>query len=66
MLAYISETSTYVIYSKLIRLGCPVTLVEEHRDTLGHGTTGLVSWQGAVALTCWATESEIFNQKVIF
>ena len=48
----------------LIILGCPVTLVEENRDLLGNGTTGLVSWQGAVALTCWATESQIFNQKV--
>lgn len=50
----------------LIILGCPVTLVEEHRDMLGHGTTGLVSWQGAVALTWWATESHIFNQEVYF
>lgn len=47
-------------------LGCPITLIEENRDRMGHGTTGLISWQGAVALALWATESELFNQKVTF
>ena len=45
--------------------GYPVTLVEENRNALSHDTTGLVSWQGAFALTAWATESEIFTQKVM-
>ena len=48
----------------LLILGCPVTLIEENRDRMMNGTTGLISWQGAVALALWATESEIFNEKV--
>ena len=51
--------------SRNILSGYPVTLVEENRNTLSHDTTGLVSWQGAFALTAWATESEIFTQKVM-
>ena len=39
-------------------------MLEENRDKISHGTTGLVSWQAAVALTMWATESQIFNQPV--
>lgn len=31
-----------------------VTLLEENRDPLSQGTTGLVSWQGALALAAWA------------
>ena len=49
---------------KSLILGCPVTLIEENRDRMMNGTTGLISWQGAVALALWATESEIFNEKV--
>ena len=30
-----------------------VTLLEEHRDIIGHGTTGLTSWQGALFLADW-------------
>ena len=31
-----------------------VTLLEENRDIIGHGTTGLTSWQGALFLSDWA------------
>ena len=34
--------------------GTLVTLLEENRDPLGQGTTGLISWQGAVMLQAWA------------
>ena len=34
--------------------GILVTLLEENRDPLGQGTTGLISWQGAVMLQAWA------------
>ena len=30
-----------------------VTLLEENRDIIGHGTTGLTSWQGALYLADW-------------
>ena len=30
-----------------------VTLLEENRDIIGHGTTGLTSWQGALFLADW-------------
>ena len=40
-------------------------MLEENRDKISHGTTGLVSWQAAVALTMWATESQIFNQPPV-
>jgi hypothetical protein len=29
-------------------------LLEENLDPLGQGTTGLISWQGAVMLSTWA------------
>ncbi len=32
----------------------PLVLLEENRDPLGQGTTGLISWQGAVFLSEWA------------
>ena len=50
-----------------------VTLLEENRDIIGHGTTGLTSWQGALFLADWA-ESRVglfqvrlirFNQRVL-
>ena len=31
-----------------------VTLLEENRELIGHGTTGLTSWQGALFLSDWA------------
>ena len=30
-----------------------VTLLEENRDIIGHGTTGLTSWQGALIMADW-------------
>ena len=30
-----------------------VTLLEENRDIIGHGTTGLTSWQGALFMADW-------------
>ena len=30
-----------------------VTLLEENRNIIGHGTTGLTSWQGALFLADW-------------
>ncbi len=34
--------------------GSGIVLLEENRDPIGQGTTGLISWQGALALTAWA------------
>ena len=31
-----------------------LVLLEENRDPIGHGTTGLISWQGAIMLSCWS------------
>ena len=31
-----------------------LTLLEENRDLISHGTTGLTSWQGAMFLADWA------------
>ena len=31
-----------------------ITLLEENRDLISHGTTGLTSWQGAMFLADWA------------
>ena len=31
-----------------------ITLLEENRDLISHGTTGLTSWQGAMFLVDWA------------
>ena len=36
------------------RAGLQVCLLEEQREQLTRGTTGLVSWQGAAALLDWA------------
>lgn len=33
-----------------------MTLIEENNDKMGRGTTGLVTWQGSLALTQWAVE----------
>ena len=35
-----------------------VTLLEENRDIIGHGTTGLTSWQGALFLADWFQTQE--------
>ena len=40
-----------------------VTLLEENRDIIGHGTTGLTSWQGAMFLADW-TDSFGYLLKV--
>ena len=37
-----------------------VTLLEENRDFIGHGTTGLTSWQGALFLADWSLNNEAF------
>lgn len=46
-----------------------VTLLEENRNIIGHGTTGLTSWQGAMFLTDWLTLTNrngfLENQRVI-
>lgn len=33
--------------------GIYVTLLEENKDIIGHGTTGLTSWQGALFMADW-------------
>ena len=39
-----------------------VTLLEENKDIIGHGTTGLTSWQGALFLADWCqTNQTIFK-----
>ena len=35
-----------------------VTLLEENRNIIGHGTTGLTSWQGALFLADWCETRE--------
>ncbi len=42
-----------------------VTLLEENRDLIGKGTTGLTSWQGALFLTDWATTAGRKHCQVI-
>ena len=49
----IVEESEY-IYKTFDRGGGDfVTLLEENRDIIGHGTTGLTSWQGALFMADW-------------
>jgi hypothetical protein len=42
-----------------------ITLLEENRNLIGHGTTGLTTWQGAMFLADWAQNFEhlikVFN-----
>ena len=40
----------------------PLVLLEENRDPLSQGTTGLISWQGAVLLSAW---SDSFGDSVL-
>lgn len=58
---YIFKTYTYDDFQ--------LVLLEENRDPIGQGTTGLISWQGAVLLTSWAQTfgNEVFKegQKVL-
>ena len=46
-----------------------VTLLEENRNIIGHGTTGLTSWQGALFLADWCQtredKLEVWNAKAI-
>ena len=45
------------------RAGVKVCLLEEQREQLTRGTTGLVSWQGAAALLDWAEWSGLLAGK---
>ena len=45
------------------RAGVRVSLLEEQRQQLTRGTTGLVSWQGATALLDWAEWSGLLAGK---
>ena len=45
------------------RSGLKVCLLEEQREQLTRGTTGLVSWQGAAALLDWAEWSGLLAGK---
>ena len=57
----IEQEDPEYIYKTFLRVGtncssnkwCYVTLLEENRDIIGHGTTGLTSWQGAMFLADW-------------
>ena len=55
-----SEDQTVILESEYLfktydtSQGTPIVLLEENRDPIGHGTTGLVSWQGAQMLSSWA------------
>ena len=57
----IEEVDPEYIFKTFVRVGpglssterCYVTLLEENRDIIGHGTTGLTSWQGALFLADW-------------
>lgn len=43
-----------------------VTLLEENRDLIGHGTTGLTSWQGALFLADWCQHRpQLFKETKI-
>ena len=44
-----------------------VTLLEENRDFIGHGTTGLTSWQGSLFLAEWSLRNlELFKVEWTF
>jgi predicted nicotinamide N-methyase len=57
----IKQADPEYIFKTFVRTGpelssiewCYVTLLEENRDIIGHGTTGLTSWQGALFLADW-------------
>ena len=38
--------------------------VLEENDIIGHGTTGLTSWQGALFLTDWLLANKLHKMKV--
>lgn len=42
-----------------------VVLLEENRDPIGHGTTGLITWQGSMLLLNWAETFATFIQDKI-
>ena len=42
------------IFKTFDRSDYHVTLLEENREIIGHGTTGLTSWQGGLFLADWA------------
>ncbi len=44
--------------------GSFVTLLEENRELIGRGTTGLTSWQGAMFLADWAQNQGFHHLKV--
>ncbi len=46
--------------------GSFVTLLEENRELIGRGTTGLTSWQGAMFLADWAQNQGFHHLKVNF
>ena len=42
------------VFKTFLRSASPVTLLEENKNFIGHGTTGLTSWQAAIFLNDWA------------
>ena len=58
------EKTKYVFKSYDASAQCckPLVLLEENRDPLSQGTTGLISWQGAVLLSAW---SDSFGDSVL-
>lgn len=56
---YKTSTESEYIYKSFDRTGSGdyVTLLEEHKNIIGHGTTGLTSWQGALFITDWINMS---------
>ena len=61
------EATPNFIYKSLTRNmykeGCTVTLFEEN-EIIGHGTTGLTSWQGALYLTDWLLANKLDDLQV--
>ncbi|XP_023322806.1 protein-lysine N-methyltransferase EEF2KMT [Eurytemora carolleeae] len=53
------------VYRTYPRGDISVTLLEENQDHLSHGTTGLITWQGAYCLLDWAEWSEELKGKSV-
>ena len=48
-----NPTDSEYVFKSFDRSNHYITLLEENRDIIGHGTTGLTSWQGALFLSDW-------------
>ena len=60
------ECEPEYIFKSFCRFGPHITLLEENRDLIGHGTTGLTSWQGALITAEWAQNyARLFDGKKV-